>query len=286
MRSSRTTLALTGALLLLLVAAPAAFGGIFTFDEQGSQNGKDISFLYNITLIIGLVIFLVVEGAIIYCLVKYRARRGGPDAEQIRGNTPLEIGWTVGAAVILVGLTVLTFLYLGDITDPPASSANGYQAAEGVQFATRDQPKPPGNGALEIDVNGQQYMWRFDYPGSLKGEAERLYSFYEMVVPTNTTVTLNITASDVIHSWWIPTLGGKADATPGYTNETWFKIEKPGIYKGQCAELCGENHADMLARVRAVPPDEFRAWAAKQGADIKAAQVGLGLQRLQGVGSE
>ena len=112
LRSSRTILALTGALLLLLVAAPAAFGGIFTFDEQYSENGKDISFLYNVTLIVGVLIFIAVEVAIVYCLVKYRARRGGPEAEQIRGNTPLEIGWTLGAAVILVALTVVTFLYL------------------------------------------------------------------------------------------------------------------------------------------------------------------------------
>ncbi|MBA3301155.1 MAG: cytochrome c oxidase subunit II [Thermoleophilaceae bacterium] len=279
-------MALTGALLLLLAVAPAAVAGIFTFDEQHSQNGKDISFLYNITLIIGLVIFLLVEGAIIYCLVKYRARRGGPEAEQIRGNTPLEIGWTVGAAVILLALTVVTFVYLGDIKNPPASSANGYQAAAGVKFATRDQPSPPGNRALEIDVTGQQYLWRFDYPSALKGESDRLFSYFEMVVPTNTTVVLKITASDVVHSWWIPTLGGKADATPGFTNETWFKIEKPGVYRGQCAELCGENHADMRARVRAVPPDEFQAWAARHSADIKAAQVGLAQQRREGTGAQ
>jgi len=275
-----------GALLLLLVAAPTAFGGIFTFDEQYSQNGKDISFLYNVTLIIGLVIFLLVEAAIIYCLVKYRARRGGPEAQQIRGNTPLEIGWTLGAVVILLVLTVVTFVYLGDIKDPPASSANGYQAAEGVKYATRDQPNPPGNRALKIDVTGQQYLWRFDYPGELKGEAERLFTYHTLVVPTNTTVLLNITASDVQHSWWIPTLGGKADAVPGFNNETWFKVEKPGLYEGQCAELCGENHADMRAQVRAVPPDEFQAWTAKQSGDIKASQLGLAQQRREGIGSE
>ena len=84
-----------------------------------------------------------------------------------------------------------------------------------------------------------------------------------MVVPTDTTVVLEITASDVIHSWWIPKLGGKADGVPGHVNETWFKIPagKEGIYRGQCAELCGAGHADMRARVRAVTPDEFEVWA-------------------------
>ena len=90
-------------------------------------------------------------------------------------------------------------------------------------------------------MNGQQYLWRYDYPGG------RGLSYYELVVPTNTTVTLNITSSDVHHSWWIPKLGGKADAMPGHTNETWFKITKAGTYEGQCAELCGEGHADMRA---------------------------------------
>ena len=80
-----------------------------------------------------------------------------------------------------------------------------------------------------------------------------------MVVPVGMTVTLDITADDVAHSWWIPKLGGKMDALPGYTNHTWFKADKAGTFPGQCAELCGRNHANMLARVRAVPFDEYQA---------------------------
>jgi cytochrome c oxidase subunit II len=105
-------------------------------------------------------------------------------------------------------------------------------------------------------------------------------------VPTNTTVTLDITASDVIHSWWIPKLGGKVDGVPGHTAETWFKISKPGVYDGQCAELCGSGHADMRARVRAVPPDEYEAWADRQREDISAAQEGLAQQREEREGSD
>jgi cytochrome c oxidase subunit 2 len=100
-----------------------------------------------------------------------------------------------------------------------------------------------------------------------------------MYVPTNTTVTLDITASDVDHSWWIPKLGGKADAIPGHTNHTWFRISTPGIYKGNCAELCGEGHADMIGRVIAVTPDQYKAWLARQAADIKEAQALLALDR-------
>ena len=145
-----------------------------------------------------------------------------------------------------------------------------------VQFASVSQPAPPGpaNTHLNIQVNGQQYIWRFDYPGS-----QQVFSYHDMYVPTNTTVTLDITSADVAHSWWIPALGGKADAIPGYHNHTWFRISKPGVYEGQCAELCGENHADMKASVIAVSPAQFRAWETKQAADLRQSQALLALSR-------
>jgi cytochrome c oxidase subunit 2 len=251
-----------------LIWAPSALADTFTPESGGSPNGDDIDTLYKLTLYIGIVIFLLVWGVLIWSLVKYRARREGV-AQQIRGNTPLEIGWTIGAASILVVLTVVTFLYLDDIQNPPASGPNGLQADAG-QFATVDQPAPPKTGGptLTIHVNGQQYIWRYDYPG-----AQQLFSYNEMVVPTDTTVVLKIEASDVIHSWWIPKFGPKADAVPGHVNDTWFKVPagREGVYRGQCAELCGPNHADMRAMVRAVKPDEFEAWARIKRAQIKAA---------------
>jgi cytochrome c oxidase subunit II len=251
-----------------LIWAPSALADTFTPQSGGSPNGDDIDTLYKLTLYIGIVIFLLVWGVLIWSLIKYRVRRGGV-AQQIRGNTPLEIGWTIGAASILVVLTVVTFLYLDDIQNPPPSGPNGLQADAG-QFATIDQPAPPKTGGptLTIHVNGQQYIWRYDYPG-----AQQLFSYNEMVVPTDTTVVLKIEASDVIHSWWIPKFGPKADAVPGHVNDTWFKVPagREGVYRGQCAELCGPNHADMRAMVRAVKPDEFEAWARIKRAQIKAA---------------
>jgi cytochrome c oxidase subunit II len=110
---------------------------------------------------------------------------------------------------------------------------------------------------------GRQFVWQYVYPGA--NEADGLgapYSYEEMVVPTNTTVTLDIVSADVVHSWWVPQLGGKFQAVPGYHNYTWFKISKPGIYRGQCAVLCGRGHARMIATVRAVPPAQFDAWLA------------------------
>jgi cytochrome c oxidase subunit 2 len=178
--------------------------------------------------------------------------------------------------VILLVLTVVTFVFLGDIKNPEKSNTPVPTQAAGTQLASVDQKPPPGppSNYLHIKVNGQQYLWRYDYPTK-----QQVFSYYDMVVPTNTTVLLDITASDVIHSWWVPDFGGKADAVPGYTNKTWFRVKKPGTYVGACAELCGENHADMRNRVIAVSPEEYRAWLAQQATDIKAAQTGLAASR-------
>jgi cytochrome c oxidase subunit II len=280
--------ALAAALIAFLIAPPAALADPFSPESGGSPNADDIDTLFKITLYVGIVIFLIVEGTLIWALLKYRGRRAAPEAAQIRGNTPLELGWTVGAALILVVLTVVTFLYLDDIENPPPSGPNGLQASQ-VQFASIDQPDPEGPH-LRIEVNGQQYLWRFDYPGD-----RTLFSYHTMVVPVDTTVVLEVTASDVIHSWWIPKLGGKVDAVPGHVNETWFKIpakfagdsfEAGTLFDGQCAELCGVNHADMRAAVRAVTPEQYEAWADRQRDDIEEAGEALAEQREQREGEE
>jgi cytochrome c oxidase subunit 2 len=266
---------LAAALLVALLVPGAAVADPFTPENGGSPNADDIDSLYKIVLYVAIVIFVGVEGTLVYSLVKYRARRRGPEPELIRGNTPLEVGWTIGAALILVVLTTFTFIYLGDIKNPARSGPDGLQSAGSTQFASIDQPNPPGGRALEIRVIGRQYLWRFDYAG----KAGELFSYYDMVVPVNTTVTLSITSSDVVHSWWIPELGGKADAVPGHTSETWFKVKKAGTYAGACAELCGDNHADMRARVIALELADYEAWAERQRNDIKAAQTELAATR-------
>jgi cytochrome c oxidase subunit II len=265
-----------------LIGAPQALAGVISPENGGgSPNAEHIQTLYLVAFALGVLIFLLVEGVLIYSLVKFRKRRGGDPPAQIRGNTRLEIGWTIGAASILVVLTVVTFIFLGGIKNPSGSKPGGYVAeknqSEGkLQFAALNQSEPPGaaNTHLNMVVNGQQFLWRFDYPTK-----DQVFSYTDMYVPINTTVTLDITASDVDHSWWIPKLGGKADAIPGYTNHTWFRISEPGVYDGQCAELCGEGHADMVAHVHALTPEQYKAWLAKQAADIKESQALLALER-------
>jgi cytochrome c oxidase subunit 2 len=263
------------ALLVSLFAPASALAGYITPEHGGSPNANDINTLYVITLAIAVLIFLLVEGVLIYSLIKFRRRRRDEEPAQIRGNTTLEVGWTLGAAAILVVLTVVTFIYLPGIKNPKPSEPGGL-AQEQAQYASLSQPAPPGNlPHLTIDVNGQQYLWRYDYPGP----PGTLFSYYDMYVPIKTTVVLNITSSDVAHSWWIPQLGGKADAIPRHTNHTWFRIDKPGIYTGKCAELCGDNHADMRQRVIAVTPEQYQAWAARQRANIRQSQALLALSR-------
>ena len=225
------------------------------------RNADVIDTLYKIILAVAVVIFVGVEGVLLYSLVKFRVRKDAVPA-QIRGNTRLEVGWTLGAAVVLVVLAIVTFAMLDDIRTPPNSDADGFATpvVENVKNASAYQPRPPNGRSLNINVNGQRYAWRYTYPDTDDNVLNNVFSYVEMVVPTKTTVTLDIEAQDVAHSWWIPALGGKFDAVPGHTNFTWFKIDKPGVYRGQCAELCGRNHADMVAQVRAIAPAEFKTW--------------------------
>ncbi len=264
------------AVALLAIAAPAASAGLLTPESGGSPNANDISTLYKLVLGMGIVIFLGVEGVLIWSMFRYRAKKGRV-AAQIHGNTRLEIGWTIGAAVILVFITAVTFFKLADIKNPAASDidAQGNPVASEVLLAQTDRPDPPaGTESMNIRVDGQQYIWRFQYPGP-----KAVFAYEEMVVPVGMTVTLDITSDDVAHSWWIPKLGGKFDAIPGYTNKTWFKALQAGVYEGACAELCGRNHANMLARVRAVPFREYRRWYDQQAADIQAARDAAARER-------
>ena len=267
-------LALAAALAALLALAGGASADLLTPESGGSANADAIDTLYKIVMYVALVVFLGVEGVLLYCVFRFKARKGEV-AAQIRGNTRLEIGWTVGAAVVLVVLAIVTFVQLDDIRNPPDSDPDGFRVPEAatVQFASGEQRLPPSGESLNIIVNGQQYVWRYTYPDDDTNVLNNAFAYTEMVVPTKTTVTLQIEAQDVVHSWWIPELGGKADAVPGHTNYTWFKIPEPGVYGGQCAELCGRGHANMVAKVRAVPPAEFERWLAGKQRQIARANA-------------
>jgi len=257
-----------------LLPASSAFADLIAPQSGGgTPNAEAIRSLYLWIFGLGCVVFFGVGGLLIWTVMKYRSSKGAV-AVRVHGNNRLEIGWTVGAAMLLVLISVVTFLKLDQIKNPPNSSANGLATPKNVAFASGPtKPSLPPNGrSLDIDVNGQQYVWRYTYADTDTNNLNNVFSYEQMVVPTDTTVTLNIRAQDVQHSWWIPELGGKFDAVPGYTNYTWFKISEPGVYKGQCAELCGRGHATMIASVKAVSPDEFKLWYANQKAAISSAE--------------
>ena len=223
---------------------------------------------------------------------RFRAKKH-PVAHQTHGNTKLEIGWTAGAAVILVALAGFTFAELSSIQDPPNSGPGGAVLGEqnNLIYASTSRKEPPNGKALNITVIGRQYIWQFVYPGA--NEPDGLgapYSYEELVVPTNTTVSLDLVSSDVVHSWWVPELGGKFQVVPGYHNYTWFKVSKPGVFRGQCAFLCGRGHARMIATVKAVPPAQFEAWLARQkeliaSANQEAAKARMKLSQQTGAGA-
>ena len=168
------TRGLTAALAGLALAPAAANAGIFFPEKGGSENADKIWTLYLLIFILAWIVFLGVAGALVWAMVKYRARPAGMVAAQIHGNTRLEIGWTVGAFVILVFITVFTFITLPGIKNPPASDIdeNGNPVtASNVLYASTDQPHPPkGSASLNLRVDGQQYVWRYQYPKLGEGD--------------------------------------------------------------------------------------------------------------------
>ena len=266
------------ATLAVLAATPAAAQAGLIFPERGgSDNADRIWTLYLLIFVLALIVFVGVAGALFWALFKFRARKGAV-AAQIHGNTRLEIGWTVGAFLIVIFITVFTFIMLPGIKNPPASDIdeNGNPVAQNVQLAATDQKSvPEGSASLNIRVDGQQYVWRYQYPR--QGETD-IFAYVDLYVPVGMTVILDITADDVQHSWWIPKLGGKMDALPGYVNKTWFKIPESAIpegqdrvvYFGQCAELCGRNHANMVARVIGLRYPDYERWVQQKAREIEA----------------
>ena len=220
-----------------------------------------------------LIVFVGVEGALIWSLIKFKARKGRV-AAQIHGNTRLEIGWTVGAAVILVFITVVTFIKLPGIKNP-RGVGHRRQRQPGRRRATLLRLDRPARAArrattLNIIVDGQQYVWRYQYPArtTSRSSPTRRWS-----CPVGMTVTLDITADDVVHSWWIPKLGGKMDAVPGYMNKTWFKADAGRDVSAASAPSCaGATTRTCSPACGPCRSTSTRRWYDRQAADIKAAR--------------
>nr|WP_246191732.1 cytochrome c oxidase subunit II [Pseudoxanthomonas gei] len=226
---------------------------------SSSQHAYDA---HMIALWVCVVIGVIVFGAMAYAMFKFRKSKGAV-AAQFSHNTTAEIIWTVIPILILV---VMAW---------PAT------AKLIAMYDTRDSE-------MTVKVTGYQWMWKYEYLGEdvqitsrLDRESDRMRQSgakptvasnphylldvdNQLVLPVNTKIRFVITADDVIHAWWVPALGWKQDAIPGIINEAWTDIQTPGIYRGQCAELCGKDHGFMPIVVRAVSKQEFQAWLAER----------------------
>jgi len=254
----RLLFALAGFVLVAATVAPSALAQFAPVTpESPNADGIRDSYLFVSIFVLG--IFVLVEGLLIAFIVKYR-RRNRPrfeDGAPIEGTTRIELVWTVFPVVVLFLIAAFVFIELPGIKNIPSAGASGQ---------------------LEISVSGRQYYWQYEYPNGV-------ITIDDMRAPAGVPVRLEISApdSDVIHSWWIPALGGKIDAIPGTVNETWFEAQNPGVYRGQCAELCGPEHAQMLASVEVMPRVEFALWLEERRAAQSASAIELGKEEWGGV---
>ncbi len=218
---------------------------------------KDIYSLHMIAMLVCAVMGVVVFGVMIYALIHHRKSRGYKPAS-FHDNTRLEIIWSIIPFLILVGLAIPATRILIDLEDTSEADVTikvvGYQWKWQYQYLDQGISYFSNLSTPYAQLQNQQtknpwYLLEVDKP---------------LVIPINKKVRFLVTSNDVIHSWWVPELGVKRDAIPGFMHEAWARIEKPGIYRGQCAELCGVNHAFMPIEVHAVTEKAFNAWLKNQ----------------------
>jgi cytochrome c oxidase subunit 2 len=245
-----TTLA-TLALAVALWPSPALAQSPGSPFEPASPQARAISDLFILTLALAAVVFLIVQGILVYVVLRFRARPGHEEPQPVFENRRLEITWTAIPVVILAILFVVMIPAMG--------------AAESVP-----------SDAYTVDVTGHQFWWEFRYPQTANAIAAN-----EMHIPVGEKVRVTLQSADVIHSFWIPRLNGKMDLIPGQTNVWVIQADTAGEYVGQCAELCGYQHAWMLLRAFAEPRPQFDAWVSQQAANAVAPTGTLAQQGQQ-----
>jgi cytochrome c oxidase subunit 2 len=233
-----------------VAAAPGTIPSIF---DPLSPPAQSIHTLAILLLAICGAIFVIVGGLMAYCVVRFRQRDSDPDHEppQVYGSNQIELAWTVIPLLIVFVLFLVTTRTLIAI----------------------ENAQPPAD-ALHVRVVGHQWWWEFRYPD------QDVVTANELHVPLDRATFLTLESADVVHSFWVPQLNGKTDVIPNRVNRLWFEPQVAGLYLGQCAEYCGTQHARMMLRVIAHPPEEFDAWVAQQrqpAAEVASAAAGRDL---------
>lgn len=206
-------------------------------EKPATPLARDVRSIFWFTMALIMPFLLLAEGLLVYVIFKFR-KRPGQQAATFHENIKLEIAWTIAPAIVLVILAISTYGLIKRINYSPQTD-------------------------MVVKVEAQRYFWKYTYPDYDIAIAEE-----PLVVPADKYITLLGTSMDVIHSWWLPAFGVKKDFMPGRITEIWFKAD-PGVYKGQCAELCGPLHAEMLIDVRVLPEDEFMAWVKQKQAEAE-----------------
>lgn len=221
---------------LAISSLAAACGGDFPQSSLLPQSdvAREIDSLFRGIFWWAMVVFVVVEGALVVAIIRFRERPGTPRPRPVHGHTLLEIGWTLAPAIILIFIGVPTMITLWRIDRPPERSE------------------------IRVEVVGHQWWWEFNYPDLGITTANELH------VPVGKTVDLRLRSADVMHSFWFPRVAGKRDLVPGRVNQLWFTPDSVGVYPGQCAEFCGTSHALMAMRLHVDTEEDFERWAEQQ----------------------
>jgi cytochrome c oxidase subunit 2 len=245
-----------------LLAAPAAIAGNGGFGpvSPASPNAETITTTWWVISGFVVAIFLGVEATLVVFALRYRRRNRlrFADGAQIHGSSRLETLWTIGPVLAVFAIFVIVIVKLPGVSDIPRAGASA--------------------GPLEVRVSAEQFYWQYTYPNGV-------ISIDRLRAPVGVPVRLTLTSPDrdVIHSWWVPALGGKIDAIPGHTTTTWFRADRPGVFEGRCAELCGIYHTTMTTVVEAMPKAEFDVWYGETEQVQARASTELGRELWEGV---
>ena len=294
--------ALATVVVLVCAAAPAQALEIAPPDPH-SPNAETIRSSYWVMLVVGLVLVVAVNLALIATVVRFRERRGRDPARFAAARGALR---PVGAALTLLAALVFAYgiVQASDAREVEPAGPDGLGAGRSAQVGVKGVPPavlaegqvPPNEAGqpelgaapgetspLLIDATAQQWLWRFEYPGQAP-PGQGTFSYGELVVPVDTPVILNITSTDVAHTWWVPALGGQVEALPGSVSQTWFKADEVGRYDGRSTVFSGTGYPVMRAWVRVVTVPEYQAYVERLGRELDRAQAYV--LRLQQAGIE